>query len=174
MVIYKYQESWVTDFNRIKTALIERLSNSAINIEHVGSTSIKHLAAKPIIDIDLIYDELAQFAIIKEDLEKLGYYHNGDQGIAGREVFKRKASNTKHPIFDFIKHHLYVCQTDNKELNRHLSFRNHLRANDQARQAYEQLKYNIAELAGHDHKKYVELKEVMATDFIESILDRNA
>jgi len=170
MLIQNYQEHWVNDFDKVKKTLEGYIQTDDIQIEHVGSTSVKKLAAKPIIDIDLIYEKPASFIQIKKDLEDIGYFHNGNQGIAGREVFKREKKKEEHAILDSIRHHLYVCFIDNEELKRHLAFRDYLRENEKARVAYELLKYDIAQKAAQDRKEYARLKEFMARDFIESII----
>lgn len=172
MLIQKYQPSWVVDFSVIKNVIEENLLGLDITIEHIGSTSVKDLAAKAIIDIDVIYNEKETFEAIKTELEKLGYYHNGNQDIEGREVFKRKKLKTKHSILDSIQHHLYVCQADSEELQRHLAFRNFLRTNEKERKEYEYLKYEIALKTNQDKKEYAKLKEDMAKEFIESILQK--
>lgn len=142
-----------------------------VQVEHVGSTAVKGLAAKPIIDIDIIYDKKSSFEEIGKHLELLGYTHVGDQGIKGREVFKRQKSFQNHEVLDSIQHHLYVCHFDNVELRKHLAFRDHLRANEDARNKYEYLKFVIAQKANHDRKTYAKLKEELASDFIWAILD---
>lgn len=175
MLLQKYQEHWVNDFNELKKILAEHIPTNDINIEHIGSTSIKNLAAKPIIDIDFIYEKPASFKTIKIGLEKLGYYHIGDQGITGREVFKRDKEEGRehHILLDSIKHHLYVCQINSNELQRHIFFRDYLRDHEKERERYEKLKYKIAKQANQDRKKYAELKEVMAREFVESIIRRS-
>jgi GrpB-like predicted nucleotidyltransferase (UPF0157 family) len=171
MLIQKYKESWVDDFNEIKNILSEALINIKISIEHVGSTSIPNLAAKPIIDIDIVYDAPVVFEDIKNRLEKIGYFHNGNQGIPHREVFKRVKTEVLKGVLDEIVHHLYVCTTDSEAFQRHILFRNYLRAHDTARVQYQNLKYVVAEEVNQDKKKYAELKEVMARDFINRIIE---
>ncbi|RZK70281.1 MAG: GrpB family protein [Pedobacter sp.] len=140
-----------------------------ISIEHVGSTAVPALAAKPIIDIDIIYNEVSDFEQIKKSLEAIGYDHNGDQGIVGREVFKRTGQQ-KDAVLDRITHHLYACQYNCPELHRHLLFRDYLRKNKEARNYYQQLKYEIAEEANQDKKVYASLKELKANSFINYII----
>jgi len=144
MLIQNYQSTWVNDFNSIKEVIKEALGDIEITIEHVGSTAIMNLAAQPIIDIDIVHDKNESFEIIKKRLERLDYYHNGDKGIEGREVFKRDKLNEKHSILDSIKHHLYVCQIQSEELHRHLAFRDYLIENENDREKYEKIKYEIA------------------------------
>ncbi|MDX2069740.1 MAG: GrpB family protein [Haliscomenobacter sp.] len=170
MLIEKYNPNWVKQFNDIKSQLEPVLSGLECSIEHVGSTSVPQLDSKPIINIDIVYFVKSDFEKIKLGLEKIGYYHNGNQGLEGREVFKRNGQ-LSHEVLDRIKHHLYVCPTDSKALERHLLSRNHLRKNEEARIKYQQMKYALAEQANQDRKKYQELKELYVNDFIDSIVE---
>jgi GrpB-like predicted nucleotidyltransferase (UPF0157 family) len=171
-LIIHYKKSWKQDFEQINEVLLEAMRSNNVIVEHVGSTSVPNLAAKPIIDIDVIYKKPADFNSILKALETTGYYHVGDQGIIGREVFKRNGSII-HPVLDSISHHLYVCLEGNEELKKHLKFRDQLRTNDDVRREYEILKLDIAKKANQDKKEYARLKEVMARDFIEGVLAQN-
>lgn len=172
MLLQPYNTEWVMHFNAIKTALDNVLQPLPIIIEHIGSTAVPYLAAKPIIDIDIVFNEATvNFSNIKSKLASIGYYHNGNQGIADREVFKRKLL-ARHPILDIISHHLYVCSSNSKELQKHLTFRDHLRNNEAVRNTYQTLKLTIAEAAKQDRKLYAALKETQATAFINSIINQ--
>lgn len=151
MLIEKYTSSWITDFKNIAYEISNELNGLEYNIEHIGSTAVPNLASKPIIDIDIIYTKPSDFEKIKWRLEKLGYMHNGNQGIEEREVFKRNGKITSE-ILDSVKHHLYVCLINSKALNRHILFRDFLRKNDWARLKYQQMKYDLAEEAKQDKK----------------------
>ena len=124
-LIVPYDPLWAIHFKEINDKLQNALFEIEIKIEHVGSTAIPSLAAKPIIDIDIVYFQTADFEYIKNKLEVLGYYHNGNQNIEGREVFKRNGI-AFDKVLDGIPHHLYVCKIDSEELNRHISFKNYL------------------------------------------------
>ena len=87
MLIHEYSPGWEENFQNIKAILVDALSGLRIGIEHVGSTAIPGLAAKPIIDIDIVFNAPIDFGPVKERLAGLGYFHNGDQGIPGREAF---------------------------------------------------------------------------------------
>ena len=174
MLIHKYEKSWIKDFEKIKKVISEALVNLKISVEHIGSTSIPELAAKPIIDIDVIFDEASEFDELKRRLDEIGYYYNGNQGVFNREVFKRHKTPNKHDVLDFIAHHLYVCPTNSEELQRHILFRNYLIANEDAKIQYRDLKYRIAEEAGQNQKKYAELKEVRARTFVNAIIAKAA
>lgn len=172
MLIQAYQISWVEDFSKIKTVIEKVLQPLAVSIEHVGSTAVPDLAAKPIIDIDIVYDENTAFEDIKTRLEKIGYFHNGNQGIPNREVFKRGKTLVFQSILDEIVHHLYVCPMGSEALQRHILFRNYLIAHDVARVHYQNMKYAVAAEVNQDKKKYAELKEVRSKDFIDSIIEK--
>ena len=124
MVIEEYNEDWKNQYEQIKNILENSLSKT-IKIEHVGSTSIPGMWAKPIIDIDIVIENIYDCEKTKKELEEIGYLHKGDQGIKGREVFKRN-NIIKNEILDKINHHLYVCTKDNEELRRHILFRDYL------------------------------------------------
>lgn len=169
MILQKYSPGWVIDFKLIKSEIDTVLSGLDYAIEHVGSTAVPDLDAKPIIDIDIIYPIQTPFEQIKEQLEKIGYYHNGNQGIDEREVFKRNGK-LNNQVLDSISHHLYVCPTYSIALERHILSRNYLRKNHWARIKYQQLKYELAEKAGQDRKLYAALKELEINGFIDLII----
>lgn len=172
MLIQKYNPLWAQHFQELKLEFQNALQGLNFKIEHIGSTSVIGLAAKPIIDIDIIFYNELEFQEIKKQLINIGYFHNGDQGIPDREVFKRKNNLEKHPILDKHMHHLYVCINESEELNKHLIFRDFLRENDWAKEDYKSIKIDIAEKANQDRKKYAALKEILAKDFIQSIIDK--
>ncbi len=173
MLIQAYQKSWIDDFVEIKKVIDDALINLKVSIEHVGSTSIPGLAAKPIIDIDIVLDKSVEFNEIKKRLEKIGYSHNGNQGIPQRDVFKRGKTEATWGILDSIVHHLYVCPMDSEELRRHILFRDYLIANEETRIQYQNLKYDLAIQAHQDRKKYAQLKEMKASSFINTVIQKS-
>jgi len=121
VIVVSYDSKWNDEFQKIKLYLEKMLKNSIIEIEHVGSTSIEGLSAKPIIDIDVIIKNYDNFQDVKYCLESLGYYHKGDLGIKDREAFGYDEK------YEFMTHHLYVCPQDSDELKKHIAFRDYLR-----------------------------------------------
>ncbi|HPN68855.1 MAG TPA: GrpB family protein, partial [Saprospiraceae bacterium] len=158
------------DFESLQDEITKALDGLESIIEHVGSTAVPNLDAKAIIDIDIVFSQKADFEQIKAALMKIGYDHHGNQGIADRYVFKRNGGQT-HEILDQITHHLYVCPADSKALERHLLSRNYLRNNEWARLKYQQMKYELAEQANQDKKKYAALKELYVNDFIDMMVE---
>ncbi len=169
MLIEKYTSDWIINFTDLKRALELGLKGIEYQIEHIGSTAVPNLDSKPIIDIDIIYHSESDFEMIKSGLIKIGYYHNGNQGIEKREVFKRDGKSN-YGFLDTITHHLYVCLKNSKALERHILFRDFLKKNDWARLEYQDIKYELAIKANQNKKRYAELKELIVNDFIDKII----
>ena len=163
---------WGQQFGELGEVYQQVLGPLALRIEHIGSTSIPGLLAKPILDIDIVISGYEVFPQVVAALERLGYAHNGDQGIPEREAFKSNDEFTPltSPSRKWMLHHLYVCPEHSRELKRHISFRDALRASAQLRQEYEQLKISIAGKSGGDRKTYAQFKENECRKFVESVL----
>ncbi|MFT4687698.1 MAG: GrpB-like predicted nucleotidyltransferase (UPF0157 family) [Neolewinella sp.] len=170
MLLLPYNPAWPNHFKQIASILQAAVGNHLLTIHHIGSTAVPGLAAKPIIDINMEYPPEGELKAITATLKNLGYHHNGDQGIPGREVFKRKPTDALHPVLDAIPHHLYACPSDSTELNRHIQFRNGLRSDEKARIAYENIKQEVATLVRQKRKAYAEIKQVQSHELIESVL----
>ena len=169
MVIVNYNEKWPQDFLKIKDELLKVL-RVPCQVQHVGSTSIPGMKAKPIIDIDVGLEKWADFEKTKSELASIGYEHEGDRGISGREAFGRNGS-VYNKILDSIDHHLYVCSTDNEEYKRHILFRDYLRNHTEARDRYNQIKEEILAKVGPENRAgYVQMKEEEYRDFFEDII----
>ena len=169
MVVELYNEKWPEMFNDIKSILSKALTHYE-SIEHIRSTSIPGMIAKPIIDIDIIIENEGSFEIVKKELGMLGYEHVGDQEIPGREVFKR-IETINQPILNHIKHHLYVCVIDSQELKRHIMFRDRLRNSESLRNQYNEINEEILKRVGENNREgYVELKEKEYRWFFESVI----
>lgn len=168
ITIIPYQVKWESEFLILKQVLTDVLGELIVGIEHVGSTSVKGLGAKPILDIDIVIDNKFILSKVIEKLNGIGYIHKGDLGIEGREAFARKDNQVPWGINSnqWMQHHLYVCTKDNKELHRHLTFRNYLRSHTEVVKEYEQLKMHLAETA-KSRDEYTEAK----TEFINHVLD---
>lgn len=159
VVVLPYDEQWKQDFLVIKNELTSALGELALRIEHVGSTSVEGLSAKPIIDIDVVIKDHSVFKEVVSALGAIGYRHEGDLGIAGREAFKYDGKE------HLRKHHLYVCPEDSAELKRHTAFRDHLRTHPDAVREYSRIKEEGAKLYPYDIDRYIEHK----SPFIQKI-----
>lgn len=167
--IADYTPDWAEAFSDLSRALEPVLGGLVLGIEHVGSTSVPGLSAKPIIDIDVIINSPATLLSVVEVLEGVGYQHEGDLGIPGRDAFRREDNTVPRDGSGGVwpSHHLYVCTQDSGELRRHLAFRDHLRRDSDAAVRYENLKRDLAERFPDDVDSYVEGK----SEFIERILE---
>ncbi len=157
---------WAKQFESLNSMFKIHLEGEFIAIEHVGSTSIPDIKAKPILDIDIVIanDDVVLSRVI-DKLEVLGYKHMGNKGIPGREAFKMiKATNE---LLTSIDHHLYVCKIGCIALQNHLNLRDHLRRHPDQALAYSQLKEELSQKFPFDMNAYVDGK----TDFILNILD---
>ena len=159
VIVQSYDESWKTDFIAIRDELDAALKDLALRIEHVGSTSVEGLAAKPIIDIDVVISDRSVLPEVVSALGSIGYSHEGDLGIPGREAFKYEGKD------HLRKHHLYVCAQDSEELKRHLAFRDYLRSHPEAASEYGRIKEEGAALYPYDIDRYIEHK----SPFIENV-----
>ena len=159
VVVLPYDEQWKQDFLMIKDELTSALGQLAIRIEHIGSTSVAGLSAKPIIDIDVVIKDYTVLEDVVSALGEIGYQHEGNLGIAGREAFKYDGKE------HLKKHHLYVCPEDSPELRRHLAFRDFLRAHPEAVREYSRIKEEGAKQYPDDIEGYIEHK----SPFIERI-----
>ena len=152
VVVLPYDEKWKFAFEEIKNEIDAALGDRILGIEHIGSTSVKGMSAKPCIDIDVIIKDYSVFDEIVEKLGVIGYIHEGNLGIKDREAFKY--TNKPH----LMTHHLYVCPEYSKELHRHVTFRDFLRQNTEAVRKYSLVKEQAAELFPNSIDKYIEHK----------------
>ncbi|HEX5013145.1 MAG TPA: GrpB family protein [Candidatus Limnocylindrales bacterium] len=155
--VVDYDPAWPARFEAIRARIAPALGTLAIAIEHVGSTSVPGLAAKPVIDIDVVVADEASVSAAIDGLARLGYEHLGDLGVRDREAFRRPPGTERH--------NLYVCRAGGEGLRNHLALRDHLRSHPEAVQAYGALKRRLAtEVADID--EYV----IAKTDLIVSFL----
>ena len=152
VIVVPYDKVWKSAFEEIKKEIERVIGDLIIGIEHVGSTSVEGLSAKPIIDIDVVIKDYSVFATVVQKLETIGYIHEGDLGIKDREAFKY--SNKPH----LQKHHLYVCPQYSEELHRHVTFRDYLKNNREAVKKYSLVKETAAILFPNEIEKYIDYK----------------
>ena len=152
VVVVPYDEAWNNAFEEIKTEIEAEIGDLIIDIEHVGSTSVEGMSAKPCIDIDVIIKDYSVFGEIVRKLGAIGYIHEGDLGIKDREAFKY--ADKSH----LMTHHLYVCPRDSEELHRHIVFRDFLRENPEAVRKYSLVKEKAAALFPDEIEQYIAFK----------------
>ena len=134
VLVVPYNEAWADAFEEIKGEIEAAIGDLIVGVEHIGSTSVQGLSAKPCIDVDVIIKDYSSFDEIVSRLARIGYIHEGDLGIKDREAFKY----TDKP--HLMMHHLYVCPQYSEELHRHITFRDFLRSNADAAGEYSKVK----------------------------------
>lgn len=150
--VESYQPKWKDDFKKIAIEVEEALPGLILRIEHVGSTSVNGLAAKPIIDMDIVIKDYSVFEEVVERLHSIGYIYEGDLGIKDRHAFMYEGKT------HLQEHHIYVCPEYSNELRRHTAFRDYLRLHPKAVQEYGEIKMEAAKLYPHDIEKYLKHK----------------
>ncbi len=158
--VIDYDPDWPRIFHRLKDRIWPSVRHVAIAIEHVGSTSVPGLAAKPVIDLDIVIASRAGLPLITPRLANLGYTHRGNLGIDDREAYLAPANQPAH--------HLYVCTQTSLALQNHIAVRGYLRTHASEAVAYSNLKKQLAERFPRDRERYVDGK----TNFIVSILQQ--
>ncbi len=155
-----YDPTWPDTFERIRTAIEPILDGTRASIEHVGSTAIPRMPAKPILDIDFVAPTPADVAAVIERLEKRGFRPKGDRGIVGREMLE--------PPADLPLHHAYVVVRGSPVHLDHTLFRDYLIEHDETATEYADLKRALGPLLRFDRPMYTDAK----IDFVAGILER--
>jgi GrpB-like predicted nucleotidyltransferase (UPF0157 family) len=159
-VIVDYDEGWPVLFEELAAPVRAAVADLGAEVEHVGSTAIPGLAAKPIVDLDVVVRAPEDVAAAIERLRGLGYIWQGDKGIPGREAFLWPPGA--------IPHHLYVVVAGSEPLLAHLAFRDHLREHPGVAAEYGALKRRLADEYRDDRFGYTEAK----SEFILGVLSR--
>jgi GrpB-like predicted nucleotidyltransferase (UPF0157 family) len=161
VVIVPYDPAWPPIFDGLRDVYARALGPLALAIEHVGSTAVPGLAARPIIDVDVVIPSRAVLSEVIHRLARLGYRHHGDLVVPGREAFTREevdggsrdGTGRRWPA-----HQLSVCAADSEALRRHLHFRDWLRAHPSRMAEYDRLKTRLAQIYGDNLEGYTEGK----------------
>jgi GrpB-like predicted nucleotidyltransferase (UPF0157 family) len=150
IVVVDYDPAWPALFAALRAPVVAALQEIAVAIEHVGSSAVPGLAAKPIIDLAVAIRTETRLPEAIEQLACLGYVYEGDLGVPGRAAFAWPPQA--------VRHHLYVCALDSAAYRRHLLFRDYLRAHPDMTAAYAALKRQLAALYRTQRDAYTEAK----------------
>ncbi len=145
--VVPYDPNWPRAFEEEAKKLEGILGSHCLKIYHIGSTAVPGLAAKPIIDIMVVVKDILEVDKLIPHFEELGYVAKGEHGMPFRRFFQTKT------------HHIHVFEESSAEVERHLQFRDYLRANDQALTEYESLKLFLAKQHPDDRHAYTAGKE---------------
>jgi GrpB-like predicted nucleotidyltransferase (UPF0157 family) len=158
IVVVDYNSNWPVGYQLEKQRLLDAIGSDAIDIEHVGSTSVPGLAAKPIIDIAVSLRHFPPRVEAIDALEKCGYVYQGESGVPGRHFFYKGMPRT---------HHLHLVEPNGEVWQRHLLFRDFLRTHPESARQYENLKRQLAvqyrcDRDAYNHAKTPLIAELMA------------
>ncbi len=155
--LVSHTEQWHQLFADEEACLRDVIGEFVAAIEHVGSTSVCGISAKPILDIAIAVNNKANGEKCVAPLENIGYEYRGEYGIAGRFYFVKGAPRT---------HHLHMLLPDSDAWRKHLLFRDYLRQNPAAAEKYDKLKQELAQKYKNDRDSYLDGK----ADFVERVL----
>ena len=162
IVVADYDPAWPGWFELLHARIWPVVGDVARRVDHVGSTSVPGLAAKPIIDMDVVVPSETELGPTIQRLARLGYRWRGDLGVPGREAF------SFHGEDDLPAHHLYVVVENNRAHLDHWLLRELLREDAAARSDYAALKRRNAARADGDIDAYVAAK----ASFVAGLLRR--
>lgn len=152
--VVPYHPAWPELFAAEAARIAAALDGLPLRLEHVGSTSVPGLAAKPIVDILAGRPPGEPAAPYVAALRRAGYDHRGEQGIPGREFFRRGTPRS---------YHVHLAEEGGRFWRDHLRFRDALRADPSLAAAYEALKRELAARYPQDREAYIEGKTAFVT-----------
>ncbi|MZQ81234.1 GrpB family protein [Paenibacillus sp. 5J-6] len=160
VVIEHYNENWPFEYIQEERKIKEIFHQKAIAIEHIGSTSVQGLGAKPVIDFMVGVNELTEVEEFIEPLAQIGFEHVYHKEFPNRRFFRkgpRKAGT----------HHLHVYNYGSEEWKNQLLFRDYLRTHPDVLKQYNDLKQILAEQYRNDRTAYTNAKNPFITDVIQ-------
>jgi GrpB-like predicted nucleotidyltransferase (UPF0157 family) len=153
IVIAGYDPAWPMQYAHEKEMILGAIGTYIIRIEHVGSTAVSGLGAKPVIDITASLHTMSDLETCVAALRPLGYEHRGEAGIPGRQFFLKVSRETGKRT-----HHLHLIEQGNPMIDDQVAFRDHLRIHPDAASAYVRLKMSLAAQYGDDRESYTNAK----------------
>ncbi|WP_054332324.1 GrpB family protein [Merdimmobilis hominis] len=163
VTVAPYNPQWPQLFEEEAKSLRALLGENLVALFHIGSTSVPGLAAKPIIDILPVVQDIDALDALTPQFAELGYEAMGEFGLPGRRYFRKGGENRTHQIHAF--------QYDNLgEIGRHLAFRDYLRAHPGARDSYAALKIQLASQFPADIDGYCDGKDAFVKEMERSAL----
>ncbi|NQZ23200.1 MAG: GrpB family protein [Colwellia sp.] len=153
--VIDYDPRWKDIFEIEKELLVNAIGSNAISIEHIGSTSVEGLVAKPVIDILIEVTSLKKLDASSNKIVALAYLVKGENGISARRYFQKVGKQRTH--------HLHAFQTGDLNLMRHRAFKAYLIAHPLVSSAYGQIKKAAMYNSDNNINRYMALKN----EFIE-------
>jgi GrpB-like predicted nucleotidyltransferase (UPF0157 family) len=168
IVISPYDPAWPERFSVEALLVREALGEWAVRIDHVGSTSVPGLDAKPVIDIQISVPSLEPLARTTDPLARAGYTYIRDPD----EAFDRVYPFFRKPAHWPSSHHIHACRAGSEEERRHLAFRDYLRDHSEAAAEYLELKRRLATLHVGTTPESRESYAMAKSDFVAAVTER--
>ncbi len=152
IIVRTYDPVWEQTYKSEKELITSILGQNLVEIHHIGSTAVKGLSAKPIIDIMPIVKNLSEVDIVANEFIKIGYEYLGEFGISGRRYLRKGGDERTHQI--------HIFQSDDRQnIERHLAVRDYLRTHENEAKKYAELKTKLALQFPYDSDGYCKGKE---------------
>lgn len=166
--IEEYNDEWPFYYQVEKRKIEEVMTDKAIAIEHIGSTSVQGLGAKPIIDFMVGVKDLKEVESFIEPLAGIGYEHVFHKEFPNRRFFRRGQWRAG-------THHLHIYVYGSEEWNNNILFRDYLKTHPETLKQYNQLKKELAEKYPHDRVAYTNAKHPFIIDVIQkaNLIEKN-
>ena len=158
--VVAYRPEWRELFEQERRLLQQHVGHLALDIQHVGSTAVPGLDAKPILDIALAVASASAIPLCVPPLCRLGYIDRGDNGGDGGYLLVKEAAP------EVRTHHLHIVTVDDPQWGNYLKFRDALRADETLRAKYAALKKGLQHEFPQDRRAYTAAKH----EFIRGIL----
>lgn len=160
IIVSDYDPAWPAWFEAIRQRIWPAVEAVAVRIDHVGSTAVPTLAAKPIIDVDVVVASERDIQPAIACLAGAGYRWQGDLGVIGREAFERVRED------ELPRHNLYLVVENNRAHMDHWLLRDLLRDDAEARERYAAQKRHNAARAGNDMNRYTAAKAALVAELL--------
>jgi GrpB-like predicted nucleotidyltransferase (UPF0157 family) len=160
IIIAPYRSEWPMEFNQEALRIQMSIGQYITQIEHIGSTAVPGLAAKPIIDILIGVNNLLDAPSFIPSLTQMGYVYVSKFEVDLPERRYLYKQNNGEDSF-----HLHIVEPESEFFHRHIAFRNYLRSHPESVKEYAALKIRLAQEYGSDRSSYTDAK----TEFIRSI-----
>jgi GrpB-like predicted nucleotidyltransferase (UPF0157 family) len=158
--VVPYDSAWPEQFRRLAMPMRAALGDAARRIDHIGSTAVPGLAAKPIIDIQISVSSFEPLAAYREPLEALGYVFRADNDERTKRYFREPPSHARTHI------HVRVLGSWSEQFA--LLFRDYLRADPRAAQRYADVKTELASRLADDRHGYTDAKRPFIWDVMQA------
>ncbi|AKA48181.1 hypothetical protein IX51_02660 [uncultured archaeon] len=168
--VVDYDPRWPESYENEAETIRGIFGSNIVDIQHIGSTSVPGLKAKPTIDIMVSVESLLAVDEVNSEMKKAGFEALGEYGIPGRRFFKKvrfvDPENWVHSV------HVHVFFRDDKEnLRRHLAVREFLKAHPGKAEVYGKLKAEVAAKHPNDNEAYISGKEKFVTELQKEAME---